>query len=35
LVGAITQEIDLLVERRQVLITAAITGELEIPEVTA
>ena len=35
LVGAITQEIDLLVERRQVLITAAITGELEIPEVAA
>jgi type I restriction enzyme S subunit len=31
----LTTQIDLLAERRQALITAAVTGELEIPEVAA
>ena len=30
-----TRQIDLLVELRQALITAAVTGELEIPGVAA
>jgi type I restriction enzyme S subunit len=32
---AIEQQIDLLTERRQALITAAVTGELDIPGVAA
>ena len=35
LANRIARQIDLLVERRQVLITGAVTGELEIPEVAA
>jgi len=31
----ISKDTDLLKERRQALITAAVTGELEIPEVAA
>ena len=31
----ISQQIDLLLERRQALITAAVTGQLEIPGVAA
>lgn len=35
LMGKILKDIDLLVERRKALITSAVTGELEIPEVAA
>jgi type I restriction enzyme S subunit len=34
-VKALRKQIELLRERRQALITAAVTGELEIPEVAA
>jgi len=33
--AALRQQIDLLVEHRQALITAAVTGELDIPGVAA
>jgi type I restriction enzyme S subunit len=33
--SAIGHEIDLLIERRQALITAAVTGQIEIPGVAA
>ena len=32
---ALERQIDLLLERRQALITAAVTGQLEIPGVAA
>jgi type I restriction enzyme, S subunit len=35
IVDLVTRTIDLLVERRQALITAAVTGQLEIPRVAA
>ena len=35
MVERLTKQIDLLAERRQALITAAVTGELEIPGVAA
>lgn len=35
MVDRLTQQIELLTERRQALITAAVTGELEIPGVAA
>lgn len=35
LVDLLKRSIDLLLERRQALITAAVTGELEVPEVAA
>ncbi len=35
LMGKILKDIDLLVERRKALITSAVTGKLEIPEVAA
>jgi len=35
LVTALRNQIDLLAERRQALITAAVTGELAIPGVAA
>ena len=35
LLSALGEQIDLLAERRRALITAAVTGELEVPEVAA
>jgi type I restriction enzyme S subunit len=35
LVAAVTREVELLLERRQALITAAVTGQIEIPGVAA
>jgi type I restriction enzyme, S subunit len=35
LVGRIERQIDLLIEHRQAMITAAITGELDIPGLAA
>jgi type I restriction enzyme S subunit len=34
-VEALTEQVDVLAERRRALITAAVTGELEIPGVAA
>jgi type I restriction enzyme S subunit len=34
-ISLLREQLDLLAERRQALITAAVTGELEIPEVAA
>jgi type I restriction enzyme S subunit len=34
-VGVTLRQIDLLLERRQALITAAVTGQLDIPGVAA